>query len=74
MELQSMSCFLTFKYINKNLLIPIFLQLDFRIYKTLDIYTEGSKKMLNTVFLELASAYFKNLLRNAEVIHLFPPQ
>lgn len=33
MELQSISCFLTFKYINKNLLIRL-LQLDILIYKT----------------------------------------
>lgn len=56
MELQSMSCFLTFKYINKNLLIRMFFTTYFLIYKTFDIYTECNPEMLNTAFLELAFA------------------
>lgn len=45
----SMNYFLTFKYINRNVLISMILQLNFLIYKTFDIYTEGSKEMLNTM-------------------------
>lgn len=35
------------------------LQLNFLIYKTFDIYTEGVKEMLNTMLLELAFTTLK---------------
>lgn len=50
---------LTFKYINRNVLISMILQFNFLIYKTFDIYTEGSKEMLTTMILQLALTTLK---------------